>query len=123
MIDLTGGDEIEDVSPIRRSEAGFFYDGSLMKAGGAKNPINLLDSDEEDMDEDGDEIQWGEEPDLALFFQNFPWIEPASQIAICRTFANYLASQLRAKDKKDAEWKKRARQELEQTLAPEVADE
>lgn len=91
-------DEGEVISPIRRSNASFFYDGAMMRQGGAKNPINLVDLDSDDEDDEMEEdIPWGEDPDLAAFFANFPWIDQAAQIAICRTYANHLASVLRVR--------------------------
>lgn len=71
---------------------------SLKRSVGFKepfNPYNEMDDDEEDMDS-GD-IQEGEEPDLGEFFKLFPWIEEHSQIALCRTFANYLANKIKTR--------------------------
>lgn len=36
-----------------------------------------------------------EEPDLAEYFSGFEGLSEASQVAICRTFANYLAAKQR----------------------------
>lgn len=57
-------------------------------------------SDGEDND-DAEDIMEGEEPDLGVFFSNFPWMNEASQIALCRTYANYLANVIRAKKPKE----------------------
>lgn len=48
-------------------------------------------------EEDDMDIQEGEEPDLAAFFGMFPWIEDHSQIALCRTYANYMANKIKTR--------------------------
>lgn len=60
-----------------------------------KGPRSWEPEEDEDMEEGS--IQEGDEPDLATFFSMFPWVEEASQIAMCRTYANYLANKIKAK--------------------------
>lgn len=58
--------------------------------------LGEFEGDEDDMDEE-DDIAEGEEPDLRAFFSMFPWIEEHSQIALCRTYANYLANKIKVR--------------------------
>lgn len=68
----------EDVAPLHRSGA---FAG--------KAPWSLADlADEAEGSED--------EPDLASYFSKFG-LDPSSQIAMCRTYANYLAALVRPK--------------------------
>lgn len=57
-----------------------------------------------------------QEPDLAGYFAQFD-LEDPSVIAICRTFANYLAA--RQPKKSRGPYQKRARKEKEEELSPE----
>lgn len=66
---------------------------------GFKRPLyeDLEDMDGDSGDESGSVMSEDEEPDLASFFSLFKHIQAETQIALCRSYANYLANKIRAK--------------------------
>lgn len=73
----------------------------LARSNAFKAPFNPYeyedDGDEQDMDSGEGDIKPGKEPDLGEFFGLFPWLEEHSQIALCRTYANYLANKIKSR--------------------------
>jgi len=61
---------------------------------GAKRPVGLLEP--EDEEGDGEETGFLNTPDVGAYLTHFA-LDPEQQIALCRTWANYLAAKNRPK--------------------------